>query len=97
MVIGLMQPGDGPSRLLEAIRQRPAWTADGACRGTELDFIPASSTKWAEPPHALAAVCARCPVRDACLAMALADSSLTGVWGGTADRQRAEMRRSLAA
>jgi hypothetical protein len=34
---------------------------------------------------------------DECLAMAMADPSLTGCWGGLSDRQRAELRRQTKA
>jgi WhiB family redox-sensing transcriptional regulator len=39
------------------------------------------------------AMCAKCPVASACLAEALADPSLTGVWGGTTDEERKGLRK----
>ena len=82
-----MAPGDF-STVLDALRR-------AACRASQLNFVPSQSAagKWRAVPSELAAVCGRCEVRDECLAMALADSSLTGCWGGTTDRQRAELRR----
>jgi hypothetical protein len=38
------------------------------------------------------AVCAGCDVRAECLAAALADPNLVGVWGGTTSRERRELR-----
>jgi WhiB family redox-sensing transcriptional regulator len=38
------------------------------------------------------AVCAGCPVREACLEFALANDERWGVWGGTSERQRRAMR-----
>ncbi len=42
--------------------------------------------------HAAKAICATCPIRDACLAEALRDR-LHGIWGGTTDAERARMIR----
>ena len=42
--------------------------------------------------RAAKAACSRCPVRSDCLAEALADPTLTGVWGGTTDSERAALR-----
>jgi hypothetical protein len=38
------------------------------------------------------AVCASCPVREACLAYAV-QAGVDGMWGGTTERQRRSMRR----
>lgn len=40
-------------------------------------------------------VCSQCEVKNECLAEALADESTRGVWGGTTDRERTQMRRPL--
>ena len=43
------------------------------------------------------AICARCPVRDACLAYALDTGEAFGVWGGlTEDERRAMLRQRRA-
>ena len=34
--------------------------------------------------------------REECLAYALADKDLVGMWGGTTERERREMRRPVA-
>lgn len=41
-------------------------------------------------------VCASCPVRTECLTYALADPTLTGVWGGTTTQQRGRIRAARA-
>jgi len=41
------------------------------------------------------AICRACPVRRDCVAYALADPTLTGVWGASADAQRRNRRRQL--
>ena len=47
--------------------------------------------------EAVRALCAACPVRQECLEVALADSDLLGLWGGTTDAERRELRRSRVA
>jgi WhiB family redox-sensing transcriptional regulator len=39
------------------------------------------------------AVCARCPLREPCLAYALPYGALQGIWGNTTVSERAEMRK----
>jgi WhiB family transcriptional regulator, redox-sensing transcriptional regulator len=43
------------------------------------------------------ALCEGCPVRQECLETALADDSLVGLWGGTTDAERREIRRGRVA
>jgi WhiB family redox-sensing transcriptional regulator len=72
---------------------RPSWMAEGACRGlaAHLFFIErGGSTAEAR------AVCRSCPVEAECLAYAIADPELSGVWGGTSERERRVMRRAVA-
>ena len=38
-------------------------------------------------------VCAECPYRLACLSFALKDPSLEGIWGGTTERDRVNIRK----
>jgi len=66
--------------------------ADAACaEHPELRFV-SSRGESTEP---LKAVCRRCLVLDECLAFALADESLQGVWGGTSTRERAAYRKGV--
>ena len=58
----------------------------------------ATADLWFVPPgdrHGIAAakaICRRCPVAPECLAEAMADPSIVGVWGGTTENQRAKLR-----
>ena len=87
-----------PAELFDAVAvltRRPAWHADALCREhPEIDFFPVRG----ESVEAAKAVCARCLVRDECLATALAmcDSGLdgaVGIWGGTSQQERVQLRR----
>ena len=83
--------GELPS--LEELLQRPAWHAKARCRGYGVGaFFPSRDGPQSDPQ----ATCAGCAVRSECLAYALADSTLQGVWGGTSARERRAMRRASA-
>ena len=43
------------------------------------------------------AVCTGCPVLEQCRTYALARPTLSGIWGGTSDRERQALRRAAAA
>jgi len=83
--------------LVELIRNGgPTWQRDALCREyPNLDFVPGrqggGTTK-------LLQVCGRCTVRTECLAYALADPTLVGIWGGTntAARKADAPRRTLS-
>ncbi len=66
---------------------RPEWHARAACRGRgpELFFPPSG-----EDGLMAKALCARCPVREECLA---AGRKELGIWGGTSERERRKRRR----
>jgi WhiB family redox-sensing transcriptional regulator len=85
-----MTPGIGeqpPS--LEDLAHRPAWMKRGACRGEDPAlFFPSLGSNTAKAR----AICAICPVREQCLAYALADPESAGVWGGISERERRKMR-----
>ena len=40
------------------------------------------------------AICHRCDIETACLAIALADPEIEGIWGGTSQRERQVLRGS---
>ena len=61
---------------------RPDWQAHAACRDLHPDVF------FDGPLGRAKAVCATCTVKADCLAYALPDPSLLGVWGGTTERQR---------
>ena len=66
-----------------------AWMKHGACR-TVADrdiFFPDRGQSGREAKSC----CAGCPVRDQCLAYALQNRILHGVWGGANERERRRM------
>ncbi len=68
------------------------WRKRAACRGIDVEiFYPATDEDDdAEPAKA---VCAECPVRQACLEHALANREREGIWGGTTERERRRILR----
>lgn len=71
-----------------------SWRERAACHAAALP------TRWffperGETVHPLVRVtCAACPVREDCLAFALAASPRpTGIWGGLSDAERRRLRR----
>ena len=67
-----------------------SWRQRAACRGVDpAVFYPASE----EEVEAAKSVCARCPVREACLDHALVSRERDGVWGGATERERRRMNR----
>lgn len=72
-----------------------AWMPDAVCRGTvdpELFFPVSEVGPGVRQVIEAKAVCARCPVRSACLAFAL-DRDVDGVWGGTTQGERRTLRK----
>ena len=81
---------------LERIAQRsPAWVHDAECRDISVDvFFPGPGERAREALE----VCGRCPVREECLAEAMADETLDfGVRGGYTSAARKQLRKTLAA
>ena len=67
-----------------------SWRNRAACRGVDPDiFFPVSE----EDAFQAKAICAECPVREACLEYALATRERDGVWGGATERERRRMIR----
>lgn len=68
------------------------WRKRAACQGLDADiFYPASEEAVdAEPAKA---VCAQCPVQEACLEHALTYREKDGVWGGFTERERRRLIR----
>jgi len=70
--------------------ERPDWFVDAACRGDGPSaWFPARGATT--QPARLR--CADCPVVRACLEYALDDDTLLGIWGGTSEQQRDQIRR----
>jgi WhiB family redox-sensing transcriptional regulator len=68
---------------------RPGRPAKASCRGMGPGFFfPTNSVAFARAER----VCARCPAAAQCLAAALEDPSLHGIWGGTSARERQYLR-----
>ena len=92
--LALMQPGDdGQIDLLATLLRRPAWMAEAHCTNLAVEFVPAARGPNKPPSQAeeaAIAVCRTCPVRQECLDYAREHHEL-GVWGGTTERQRAQM------
>lgn len=76
------------------------WRADALC-ATEAKtrlFFPVGVTGAAEVQIQEAkAVCARCPVREACLEFAISTNQEYGIWGGTSEEERRVLRRQWRA
>jgi WhiB family redox-sensing transcriptional regulator len=85
---------EGVRLTLEDFLGRPEWHQLASCRGMGHGAFVRGEAADYGPTREL---CAGCPVRQECLEAALADSDLVGLWGGTTDRERREMRRSRVA
>ncbi|MBV8951916.1 MAG: WhiB family transcriptional regulator [Actinobacteria bacterium] len=76
--------------------RQPAWRRQAACRGEDPSlFVPKVEDE--ERTAVPKAICAGCDVRPECLAYALDEPMLLGVWGGLTTRERREMRAEGAA
>lgn len=76
---------------LYALFDRPAWHRDALCKEfPELPWYPERGQSTVETK----AVCARCLVREECLAAAMSnfDDRMFGIWGGTSGRERRRRR-----
>ncbi|MGO8722641.1 MAG: WhiB family transcriptional regulator [Acidimicrobiales bacterium] len=63
----------------------------GMCRGRGPEgWFPKQGGDLSTPKS----ICGLCPVRAECLAYALDRPELSGVWGGTGDRERGRMRKA---
>lgn len=69
------------------------WMDDAACAGFGPDMFFGGRGDNHDISEAKA-VCADCPVREACLEYALVNEIHHGVWGGTSERQRRRLRRA---
>lgn len=71
------------------------WRYSAACRDVDPElFYPAGTDGPALLQIAKAkTVCRHCPVRAQCLAWAMANSELYGVWGGMSEDERYALRR----
>ena len=67
------------------------WRDNAACRGTD-----PTTTTFYPPPSRNARdakrICSSCPVRTECLQEALARHERHGIWGGTTERERRQLK-----
>jgi WhiB family redox-sensing transcriptional regulator len=69
-----------------------AWRKDAACLETpNVNFFPGRG----EPTKATKAVCDTCLVRAECLEYAIVNVEVFGIWGGTSEQQRRQMRKAM--
>lgn len=75
------------------------WRRHAACRDTDPDlFFPVGTTGPAiEQIENAKAVCAECEAKDDCLEYALATNQDSGIWGGTSEEERRQLRKQYAA
>lgn len=70
------------------------WREAAACSGSDTAlFFPIGDEE--ESAEAAKAVCAACPVAEACLQYALSTNQTEGVWGGMTGAERRRLRRRL--
>ena len=92
-------PGPGPGgtglRLSRAETDPELWRESAACRYIDPElFFPLSSTgRGAADAQRAKAICARCPVRERCLAFALATGQEFGIWGGCDEAELRALHR----
>jgi WhiB family redox-sensing transcriptional regulator len=67
-----------------------SWRQKGACRGLDPAIFYPASDDDAGPAKA---ICATCPVREACLEYALAHRERDGIWGGATEKERRRLLR----
>lgn len=74
-----------------------SWRDKAACRDMDSElFFPSGTTGAALGQAERAkAVCAGCPVAEACLAWALVTGQDAGVWGAKTEDERRTLRRRL--
>jgi len=76
---------------LDELIGRPAWQRRAACRGLGTQgFVIGRGGGYAKAKE----TCAGCAVRMECIEVAMADDDLVGMWGGTTEGERRQMRAS---
>lgn len=76
----------------DAAHENAAWQTRALCAQTDPEiFFPdkGGTTRNAKK------VCAMCEVKDQCLQYALAHNEDSGVWGGTSQQERRQLRLTL--
>lgn len=75
------------------------WRRHAACRDTDPDlFFPVGTTGPAiEQIENAKAVCRQCQAQADCLEFAIATNQDSGIWGGTSEEERRQLRKQQAA
>ena len=75
-----------------------AWRDDASCRDTDPNlFFPVGTTGPAlSQIEAAKTVCRQCAAQSDCLEYALSTNQDSGVWGGTSEEERRQLRRARA-
>ena len=76
-----------------------SWRNEAVCRDTDPElFFPVGTTGQALLQIDRAKeVCTECTVRVSCLEFAIATNQDSGIWGGTSEEERRNIRRNIAA
>ncbi len=76
-----------------------SWRNEAVCRDTDPElFFPIGTTGQALLQIDRAKeVCCECPVKVKCLDFALETNQDSGIWGGTSEEERRDIRRRIAA
>jgi len=87
------------SHLLSLTLASHEWRRTAACRDTDPDlFFPVGTTGPAiEQIESAKAVCRACDAQDLCLEYALATNQDSGIWGGTSEDERRQLRKRYQA
>ena len=83
------------SHLLSLTLASDEWRRTAACRDTDPDlFFPVGTTGPAiEQIENAKAVCRACDAQSLCLEYALATNQDSGIWGGTSEDERRQLRK----
>lgn len=75
------------------------WRKEALCRDTDPElFFPVGSTGQAlQQITAAKSVCGECTVKTECLEFAIETNQDCGIWGGTSEEERRDIRRKMAA
>ncbi len=87
------------SHLLSLTLASDEWRGVAACRDTDPDlFFPVGTTGPAiEQIENAKAVCRGCEAQTLCLEYAIATNQDSGIWGGTSEDERRQLRKRYAA
>lgn len=82
-----------PRKIRTQVSTKDAFRPDnGACTGTDPEiFYPIRGESSREAKE----ICAQCNAQDACLNHALVNNERFGIWGGTSERDRRRLKRSM--